>query len=69
MFANSEGSVETARMRRLACDFAGRLCGKSHKLMSWLISYLQVYVDVLLCQVLAKLMHMNIPAVLQVVLL
>ena len=35
--ANSEGSGETARMRRLACAFAGRLCDKYHNLMSWLI--------------------------------
>ena len=35
MWANSEGSCETARMRRLA--FAGRLCDKYHYLMSWLI--------------------------------
>ena len=37
MCANSEGSGETARMRKLAWSFAGRLCGKYHKLMSWLI--------------------------------
>ena len=36
MFANSEGSDETARMRRLAWAFAGRLCDKYHNLMSWL---------------------------------
>ena len=36
MCANSEGSGETARMRRLACAFAGRLCDKYHNLMSWL---------------------------------
>ena len=34
--ANSEGSDETARMRRLAWAFAGRLCDKYHNLMSWL---------------------------------
>ena len=33
---NSEGSGETARMRRLAWTFAGRLCDKYHNLMSWL---------------------------------
>ena len=38
MCANSEGSGETARMRRLVWAFAGRLCGKYHNLMSWLIS-------------------------------
>ena len=38
MCANSEGSGETARMRRLAWAFAGRLCDKNHNLMSWLIS-------------------------------
>ena len=35
--ANSEGSGETARMRRLAWAFASRLCDKYHNLMSWLI--------------------------------
>ena len=35
MCANSEGSGETARMRRVARAFAGRLCGKYHNLMSW----------------------------------
>ena len=37
MWANSEGSGETARMRRLAWAFAGRLCDKFHNLVSWLI--------------------------------
>ena len=37
MCANSEGSGETARIRRLARAFAGRLCDKYHNLMSWLI--------------------------------
>ena len=37
MFANSNGFGETARMRRLAWAFAGRLCDKYHNLMSWLI--------------------------------
>ena len=36
MCANSEGSGETARMRRLAWAFAGRPCDKYHNLMSWL---------------------------------
>ena len=36
MSANSEGSDETARMRRLAWAFAGRLCDKYHKFRSWL---------------------------------
>ena len=36
MCANSEGSGETARMRRLAWAFAGRLYDKYHNLMSWL---------------------------------
>ena len=36
MCANREGSGETARMRRLAWAFAGRLCDKYHNLMSWL---------------------------------
>ena len=35
MWANSEGSGETARMRRFAWAFAGRLCDKYHNLMSW----------------------------------
>ena len=37
MWANSEGSGETTRMRRLAWAFAGRLCDKYHNLVSWLI--------------------------------
>ena len=36
MCVNSEGSGETARMRRLAWAFAGRQCDKYHNLMSWL---------------------------------
>ena len=36
MWTNSEGSGETARMRRLAWSIAGRLCDKYHTLMSWL---------------------------------
>ena len=36
MCSNSEGSGETAQMRRLA--FAGHLCDKYHNLMSWLKS-------------------------------
>ena len=36
MCANSEGSGESVRMRRLASAFAGRLCDKYHNLMSWL---------------------------------
>ena len=32
--ANSKGSGETVRMRRLAWAFAGRLCDKLHNLMS-----------------------------------
>ena len=36
MCANSEDPGETARMRRLAWAFAGRLCDKYHNLMSWL---------------------------------
>ena len=31
----SEGSGKTARMRRIASAFAGRICGKYHDLMSW----------------------------------
>ena len=37
MCANSEGSGETAQMRRLGWAFAGRLYDKYHNLMSWLI--------------------------------
>ena len=36
MCANSNGSEETVRMRRLAWAFAGRLYDKNHNLMSWL---------------------------------
>ena len=39
MCVNSKGSGETAQMRRLGWDFAGRLCDKYHNLMSWLISF------------------------------
>ena len=39
MRANSKGSGETARMRRLAWAFAGHLCDKYHNLMSWLICF------------------------------
>ena len=34
MCANSEGSDETVRKRRLVSAFVGRLCGKYHNLMS-----------------------------------
>ena len=37
MRANSEGSDETARMRRLTWAFDGRLCNKYHNLMNWLL--------------------------------
>ena len=40
MCANSEDSDGTARMRRLARAFAGRLCDKYHNLMSWLKLYI-----------------------------
>ena len=36
MWANSEGSGETARMRRLTRAFARRLCYKYHNLLIWL---------------------------------
>ena len=36
MCANSEGSGETAWMRRLAWAFTSRLCEKYHNVMSWL---------------------------------
>ena len=38
MWANSEGSGETARMRRLVWAVAGRLCDYWHNLMGCLIS-------------------------------
>ena len=38
MCANSEGSGETAQMRRLTWAFAGRPCDKYHNLMSWLVN-------------------------------
>ena len=37
MCANSEGSGETARMRRRACAFPGRHCDKFNNLMSWIV--------------------------------
>ena len=43
MCANTEGSGETARMRRLAVAFACRLYGKYNNLMSWLISRLAAF--------------------------
>ena len=39
MCANSEGSGETARMRRIAWVIAGCLRDKYYDLMSWLIYY------------------------------
>ena len=42
MYANSEGSGETARMRRLARAFASCLCDKYQNLMSWL-KYFQYF--------------------------
>ena len=36
MCANSEGSGETARMRRLDWAFADRICDKYQILMGWL---------------------------------
>ena len=39
MCVTSKGSGKTARMRRLALAFAGRLCDKYHNAMSWLISW------------------------------
>ena len=36
MCANSEGSGEIVRMRRLAWAFTGLLCDKYYNLMSWL---------------------------------
>ena len=45
MCANSEGSGETARMRRLAWAFVGRLCDKYHNLMSWLILFAFISVN------------------------
>ena len=42
---DSEGSGKTARMRRLAWAFAGRLCDKYQNLMSWLNSWGNVYLQ------------------------
>ena len=36
MYANNEGSGETAQMLRLAWAFAGRICDKYYDLTSWL---------------------------------
>ena len=49
MWANSEGSGETARMRRLAWAFARRLCDKYHNLMSWLNYKIDFDVHFLAC--------------------
>ena len=43
MCVNSEGYGETARMRRLAWAFAGRICDKYHNLVSWLIYAFQLF--------------------------
>ena len=43
MCKNSEGSGETAQMRRLAWAFAGRLCDKYHNLMSRSLPFYLVY--------------------------
>ena len=43
MYANSKGSGETARMRRLSWTFAVRLCDKYHNLMSWRNSFFFTY--------------------------
>ena len=40
IYANGDDPGETARVRRLAWAFAGRLCDKYHNLMSWLNIYL-----------------------------
>ena len=48
MWATSEGSGETARMRRLAWAFAGRLFDKYHNLMGWLI-WARVQKDLCVC--------------------
>ena len=42
--ANSEGSGDTARMRRIACAFVGRLRDKYQNFMSWLnyCNYLRI---------------------------
>ena len=44
---------ETARMRRLAWVFAGRMCNKYNNLMSWLICQLVVLLRLVKCCVLA----------------
>ena len=45
MCANSEGSGETARMRRFAWALAGRLCDKYYNIMSWLNCCYFFYID------------------------
>ena len=47
MYANSEGSGETARMRRLAWAFAGRLCDKHHNLMRWFILFKTIQIELI----------------------
>ena len=39
MCVNSEGSGETARMRRLTWTFDGRLCDKYHNLMNFYMQH------------------------------
>ena len=55
MYANSEGSGETARMRILAWAFADRLCDEYHNLMSWLVSYNRSVLQ----QIVKHIMHIN----------
>ena len=45
MYANREGSGETARMRRLTWAFTGHLCDKYHNLMSWFLSGLETQIS------------------------
>ena len=62
MCANSEGSGQTARMRRLARAFAGRLCDKYHNLMSWLISLFSFSLSYLYRTVIDHVLHWyNLP--------
>ena len=60
MSANSEGSGETVRMRRLAWAFAGRLCDKYHNLMRWLISLWEPERRISYCSIVKRLMNVDL---------
>ena len=59
MCANSEGSGETARMRRLVWAFAGRLCDKYRNLTSWLKSFYPLFWEYLHFKSLPSFLSMN----------